>query len=170
MTSSTSPNGYLIRQDTFVRTPVTGSWGTATDGNAWALQAGLATYSTTGTQGKIAKPSSDSWESLGAALVNDGGEVLVRWQVAATSDKAGAVLRLSAGAATFYGVRFDGAGHVELFGKWGGTIHTNVGGVRISYTPGTGQQWFRFRVAGNTLYFKVWANGSSEPVNWLGQT
>jgi len=170
MTSSTSPNGYLTRQDTFVRTPVTGSWGTATDGNAWALQAGSATYSTTGTQGKIAKPSSDSWESLGAALANDGGEVLVRWQVAASSDKAGAVLRLSSGAATFYGVRFDGAGHVELFGKWAGTIHTNIGGVQISYTPGSAQQWFRFRVAGNTLYFKVWANASSEPTSWSGQT
>jgi len=170
MTSSTTPNGYLTRQDTFSRTPVTGSWGTATDGNAWALQAGSATYSTTGTQGKIAKPSSDSWESLGTNLANDGGEVLVRWQVATTSDKAGAVLRLSSGAATFYGVRFDGAGHVELFGKWGGTIHTNIGGVRISYTPGTAQQWFRFRVAGNTLYFKVWANGSSEPTGWSGQT
>jgi len=170
MTSSTAPNGYLTRQDTFVRTPVSGSWGTATDGNVWTKQAGSATYSTTGTQGKIAKPASDSYESLGSALANDGGEILVRWQVAATSDKAGAVLRLSSGAATFYGVRFDGAGHVELFGKWGGTIHTNIGSVRVNYTPGTSQQWFRFRVAGNTLYFKVWANGSSEPANWSGQT
>jgi hypothetical protein len=56
MTSSLAPNGYLTRQDTFVRTPVSSSWGTATDGNAWTLQAGSATYSTTGTQGKIAKP------------------------------------------------------------------------------------------------------------------
>jgi len=170
MTSLTAPNQYMTRQDTFVRTPVTGSWGTATDGNLWTKQAGSATYSTTGTQGKIAKPSSDSWESLGAALANDGGEVLVRWQVAATSDKAGAVLRLSSGAATFYGVRFDGAGHVELFGKWGGTIHTNIGSARVSYTPGTALQWFRFRVAGSSLYFKVWADGTQEPANWSGQT
>jgi len=170
MTSSTSPNGNTSRRDTFVRTPVSGSWGTATDGNIWTKQAGSATYSTTGTQGKIAKPSSDSWESLGPVLANDGGEVLVRWQVATTSDKAGAVLRLSSGAATFYGVRFDGAGHVELFGKWGGTIHTNIGSARINYTPGTTQQWFRFRVVGNTLYFKVWTNGSAEPANWSGQT
>jgi RHS repeat-associated protein len=169
MTSSTAPNQYLTRQDTFVRTPVSGSWGSATDGNVWTKQAGSATYSTTGTQGKIAKPSSDSWESLGPALANDGGEVLVRWQVATTSDKAGAVLRLSTGAATFYGVRFDGAGHVELFGKWGGTIRTNIGSVRVSYTPGTALQWFRFRVAGSTLYFKVWADGSQEPANWSGQ-
>ena len=170
MTSSTSPNGYLTQQDTFVRTPVSGSWGTATDGNVWTKQAGSATYSTTGTQGKIAKPSSDSWESLGSALANDGGEVLVRWQVATTSDKAGAVLRLSSGAATFYGVRFDGAGHVELFGKWGGTVHTNIGSVRVNYTPGTAKQWFRFRVAGSTMYFKVWVDGSQEPANWSGQT
>jgi len=170
MTSSTAPNGYLTRQDTFVRTPVSGSWGTATDGNVWTKQAGSATYSTTGTQGKIAKPASDSYESLGSALANDGGEILVRWQVAATSDKAGAVLRLSSGAATFYGVRFDGAGHVELFGKWGGTIHTNIGSIRVNYTPGTAKQWFRFRVAGSTLYFKVWADGSQEPANWSGQT
>ncbi|TMC54270.1 MAG: DNRLRE domain-containing protein [Chloroflexi bacterium] len=170
ITSSTSPNGYLTRQDTFVRTPVSGSWGTATDANVWTKQAGSATYSTTGTQGKIAKPSSDSWESLGSALANDGGEVLVRWQVATTSDKAGAVLRLSSGAATFYGVRFDGAGHVELFGKWAGTIHTNIGSVRVNYTPGTAKHWFRFRVAGSTLYFKVWADGSQEPANWSGQT
>ena len=170
MTSSIAPSQYLTRQDTFVRTPVSGSWGTSTDGNVWTNQAGSATYSTTGTQGKIAKPSSDSWESLGSALANDGGEVLVRWQVAATSDKAGAVLRLSSGAATFYGVRFDGAGHVELFGKWGGTIHTNIGSVRVNYTPGTAKQWFRFRVAGSTLYFKVWIDGSQEPANWSGQT
>ena len=170
MTSSTAPNGYLTRQDTFVRTPVSGSWGTATDGNAWTLQAGSGTYSTTGTQGKIAKPSSDSWESLGSALANDGGEVLVRWQVSNSSDKAGAVLRMSSGGATFYGVRFDGAGHAELFGKWGGTIHTNIGSVRINYTPGTAKQWFRFRVAGSTLFFKVWADGSQEPATWSGQT
>jgi RHS repeat-associated protein len=170
MTSSVAPNGYLTRQDTFVRTPVSSSWGTATDGNAWTLQAGSATYSTTGTQGKIAKPSSDSFESLGAALANDGGEILVRWQVATTSNTAGAILRMSAGASTYYGVRFDGAGHVELFGKWGGTVHTNIGGVRVNYTPGTAKQWFRFRVAGNALFFKVWADGSSEPANWSGQT
>jgi RHS repeat-associated protein len=170
MTSSTTPNGYLTRQDTFSRTPVTGSWGTATDGNAWTKQVGSATYSTTGTQGKIASPSSDSFESLGPAIANDGGEVLVRWQVAATTNKAGAVLRMSAAAATYYGVRFDGAGHVELFGKWGGTVHTNIGSVRVSYTPGTALQWFRFRVAGNTLYFKVWADGTTEPANWSGTT
>jgi YD repeat-containing protein len=170
MTSSTAPNGYLTRQDTFVRTPVTASWGTATDGNAWTLQAGSGTYSTTGTQGKVAKPTSDSWESLGSALANDGGEVLVRWQVSNSSDKAGAVLRMSSGANTFYGVRFDGAGHVELFGKWGGTIHTNIGSVRVNYTPGTAKQWFRFRVAGSTLFFKVWADGSQEPAGWSGQT
>jgi RHS repeat-associated protein len=170
MTSSIAPNGYLTRQDTFVRTPVSSSWGTATDGNAWTLQAGSATYSTTGTQGKIAKPSSDSFESLGAALANDGGEILVRWQVATTANTAGAILRMSAGASAYYGVRFDGTGHVELFGKWGGTVHTNIGSVRVNYTPGTAKQWFRFRVAGNTLFFKVWADGSSEPANWSGQT
>jgi RHS repeat-associated protein len=170
MTSSVAPNGNTSRQDTFVRTPVSGSWGTATDGNLWTKQVGSATYSTTGTQGKIASPSSDSFESLGAALANDGGEILVRWQVAATTNKAGAVLRMSAAAATYYGVRFDGAGHVELFGKWGGTVHTNIGSVRVNYTPGTALQWFRFRVAGSTLYFKVWADGTSEPVNWSGQT
>jgi YD repeat-containing protein len=109
MTSSVAPNGNTSRQDTFVRTPVSGSWGTATDGNVWTKQVGSATYSTTGTQGKIASPSSDSFDSLGPALANDGGEVLVRWQVAATTNKAGAVLRMSAAAATYYGVRFDGA-------------------------------------------------------------
>jgi RHS repeat-associated protein len=170
MTSSVAPNGNVSRKDTFVRTPVSGSWGTATDGNLWTKQAGSATYSTTGTQGKIASPSSDSFESLGSALPNDGGEILVRWQVAATSNKAGAVLRMSAAAATYYGVRFDGAGHVELFGKWAGTVHTNVGSVRVNYTPGTTQHWFRFRVAGTTLYFKVWADGTSEPASWSGQT
>ncbi len=170
MTSSVTPNGNTSRQDTFVRTPVSGSWGTATDSNPWTKQLGSATYSTTGTQGKIASPSSDSFESLGAALANDGGEILVRWQIAATTNKAGAVLRMSAAAATYYGVRFDGAGHVELFGKWGGSVHTNIGSVRINYTPGTALQWFRFRVAGSTLYFKVWADGTSEPANWSGQT
>jgi RHS repeat-associated protein len=170
MTSSTAPNQYLTRQDTFVRTPVSGSWGTATDGNVWTKQAGSATYSTNGTQGVIAKPSSDSYESLGAALANDGGEVLVRWQVSSTRDKAGAVLRMSASANTFYGVRFNASGSVELFGKWGGTVHTNIGGVQVSYTPGTAKQWFRFRVAGSTLYFKVWADGSQEPASWTGQT
>jgi RHS repeat-associated protein len=170
MTSSVAPNGYATRQDSFVRTLVSGSWGTATDGNLWTKQLGSATYSTTGTQGKIASPSSDSFESLGPVLANDGGEILVRWQVAATTNKAGAILRMSAAAATYYGVRFDGAGHVELFGKWGGSIHTNIGSVRINYTPGTALQWFRFRVAGTTLYFKVWADGTSEPANWSGQT
>src|SRR5216683_1754561 len=170
MTSSTAPKAYLTLQDTFVRTQVSGSWGTATDGNVWTKQSGSATYSTNGTQGVIAKPSSDSWESLGSALANDGGEVLVRWQLASTKDKAGAVLRMSSSAATFYGVRFNGAGNVELFGKWGGTIHTNIGGVQIAYSPGTAKQWFRFRVAGNTLYFKAWADSASEPANWSGQT
>jgi RHS repeat-associated protein len=170
MTSSAAPNQYLTRQDTFVRTPVSGSWGTATDGNVWTKQVGSATYSTTGTQGKIASPSSDSFESLGSTLANDGGEILVRWQVAASTNKAGAVLRMSVGASTYYGVRYDGAGHVELFGKWGGTVHTNIGSVRVSYTPGTALQWFRFRVAGSTLFFKVWADGTTEPTNWSGQT
>jgi RHS repeat-associated protein len=170
LTSTVEPNGNVSRQDSFIRTPVSGSWGNATDGNTWTKQVGSSTYSTTGTQGKIASPSSDSYESLGAVFPNDGGETLVRWQVAATQDKAGAILRMSSGAATFYGVRFDGAGHVELFGKWGGVIHTNIGAVRVSYTPGTAKQWFRFRVAGKTLYFKVWADGTSEPNAWTGQT
>jgi len=63
MTSSVAPNGYVTRQDTFVRTPVTGSWGTATDGNLWTKQTGTATYSTTGTQGKIVSSSADTFES-----------------------------------------------------------------------------------------------------------
>src|SRR5206468_3999937 len=52
LTSSVAPNGNTSRQDTFVRAPVSGSWGTATDGNLWTKQLGSATYSTTGTQGK----------------------------------------------------------------------------------------------------------------------
>jgi RHS repeat-associated protein len=170
MTSSVAPNGYVSRQDTFVRTAVPASWGTATDGNLWTLQAGSATYSTTGTQGKIVSSSSDSFESLGAALPLTGGEDLVRWQVGNSKDTAGAILRMSATASTYYGVRYDGAGHVELFGKWGGTLHTNLGGVRVSYSPGTAKQWFRFRVQGSTLYYKVWADGTTEPSNWTGQT
>lgn len=170
MTSSVAPNGYVSRQDTFVRTVVSGSWGTATDGNLWTLQAGSATYSTTGTQGKIVSSSSDSFESLGPALPLIGGEDLVRWQVGNSKDTAGAILRMSASASTYYGVRYDGAGHIELFGKWGGTLHTNLGGVRVSYTPGTAKQWFRFRVQGSTLYYKVWADGTTEPTNWTGQT
>jgi len=170
MTSSVAPKGNVSRQDTFVRTPVNGSWGTATDGNLWNLQAGSATYSTTGTQGKIVSSSSDSFESLGAALPLTGGEDLVRWQVGNSKDTAGAIIRMSATATTYYGVRYDGAGHIELFGKWGGTLHTNLGGVRVSYTPGTNKQWFRFRVQGSTLYYKVWADGNTEPTNWTGQT
>ena len=170
MTSSVAPNGYVTRQDTFVRTPVTGSWGTATDGNLWTKQTGTATYSTTGTQGKIVSSSADTFESLGAALPDSGGEILVRWQVSNTKDTAGAVLRMAPAAASYYMVRFDGSGHVELYGRWGGTNHANIGGVRVSYTPGTAKQWFRFRVQGSTLYFKVWADGTTEPVNWTGQT
>jgi RHS repeat-associated protein len=170
MTSMAKPNGNVSRQDTFVRTPVSGSWGTATDGNVWTLLAGTATYSTTGTQGKIVSSVSDSFESLGAALPDTGGEILVRWQVGNSGDTAGAMLRMSATAASYYGVRFDGARHVELFGQWGGTLHTNLGGVRVSYTPGTAKQWFRFRVQGSTLYYKVWADGTTEPASWTGQT
>jgi RHS repeat-associated protein len=169
-TSSTSPNGYLTRQDTFVRTPVSGSWGTATDGNSWTLQGGAATYSTTGNQGKIGSPSSDSFESLGQALPLTGGEDIVRWQVGNSKDTAGAILRMSASASTYYGVRYDGAGYVELFGQWGGTIHTNIGSVHVKYTPGTAKHWFRFRVQGSTLFYKAWADGTTEPANWTGQT
>jgi hypothetical protein len=84
-----------------------------------------------------------------------GGEDLVRWQVSNSKDTAGALRRMSASASTYYGVRYDGSGHIELFGKWAGTLHTNIGGVRVSYTPGTAKQWFRFRVHGSTLYYKV---------------
>jgi RHS repeat-associated protein len=170
MLSSVAPNGNLSHQDTFVRTPVSGSWGTATDGNVWTLQTGTATYSTTGTQGKIVSSSVDSFESLGAASPDTGGEILVRWQVGNSNDTAGAVLRMAAAAVSYYGVRFDGARHVELFGQWGGTLHTNLGGVRVSYTPGTAKQWFRFRIQGSALYYKVWADGSTEPTSWTGQT
>jgi RHS repeat-associated protein len=170
MTSSVAPNGNVSRQDTFVRPVVSGSWGTATDGNLWTLQAGAATYSTTGNQGKIVSSSSDSFESLGRALPLTGGEDLVRWQVGNSKDTAGAILRMSANASAYYGVRYDGAGHIELFGQWGGVLQTNLGGVRVNYSPGTTKQWFRFRVQSSTLYYKVWADGTAEPATWTGQT
>jgi RHS repeat-associated protein len=170
MTSSVAPNGYASRQDTFVRTPVSGSWGTATDGNLWTKQSGTATYSTTGSQGKIVSSTTDSWESLGTAFPDSGGEILVRWQIGNSKDTAGAALRMASGATSYYMIRYDGAGHVELFGGWGGTTHANIGGVRVSYAPGTAKQWFRFRVQGSTLYFKVWADGTTEPTTWSGQT
>jgi hypothetical protein len=98
-------------------------------------------------------------------LPNTGGEILVRWQVGNSSDTAGAVLRMTAAASSYYDVRFDGARHVELFGQCGGALHTDLGGVRVSSTPGTAKQWFRFRAQGTNLYYKVWADGTTEPTN-----
>ncbi|QWZ08375.1 hypothetical protein KRR39_00360 [Nocardioides panacis] len=53
------------------------------------------------------------------------------------------------------------------------TVQSNVGGTTstVQSVPGaqavtTAKQWLRLRVSGSTIQFKIWTDGSSEPIEW----
>jgi hypothetical protein len=46
-----------------------------------------------------------------------------------------------------------------------GTL-TNLAGVANGSRVSTGKQWLRFRVEGQQLMFRTWADGQPEPSTW----
>lgn len=163
----------VLRADTFTRANVGGSWGTASDGNAWTTQTGAATLNLTSNEGVIESSSASMWRSLGAALTVADAECLVRFTPGTISgsvdDAGGAVLRMTAAATSYYMGRFgynSGASRVEfqLFARYSSANHVLASGA-AALSAGTAY-WIRFRVQGSNLYGKWWQDGTSEPVPW----
>ncbi len=157
-------SGTLV-QDTFQRANQSG-WGTASDGLAWAAQAGDGTLSVSGGEGVISNSSCCSqFVTLGSTTTTDGNG-LVRFSVSG-KDSVGVILRYQA-LNVMDLARYDGAGHLQFMYRNGGSWTT------VSSTPFTPTigvfYWLRFEVQGSNVGLKVWPSGTAEPSasTWSG--
>jgi hypothetical protein len=151
--------------DTFVRSNVSGSWGTATDGNTWAVATGSTpTLSIQSNQGLATGFTGQTFMRLGSATASDS-EVIMRFLVPSTNIVTlGVCLRLSGN--TAYRARINTQN--STFGLIRVVSGTSTDLVTTAFTPTIGGYcWMKFRVQGTALYGKVWKDGTAEPVAWI---
>lgn len=150
-------------QDTFVRANVSGSWGTATDGNTWTRAAGAGTLSVTSDEGIIASSSTSNWMTLGSALAQADTDSLVRVVFDATASTTGGIITRFVSTSNGYLCRYSGSGAFQILRL----AATDVTIATTPWTPTVGTfYWIRFDVQGSTLQARFWQDGTSEPSTW----
>ncbi|MDX6553523.1 MAG: hypothetical protein QOH74_2011 [Gaiellales bacterium] len=169
--------GSVVAADGFART-LTGGWGSAVTGGAYALLGGAASYAVDGSRGTMslaAGASREAWlPALGARDVDmvarfqtdkaaAGGNIFVylTGRRAASGDSYRAKVRLAP----------TGAVYVQPTRVVGGVetaIGTEVLVSGLTHAPG-GAIWVRAQITGadpTTITVRVWADGQPEPSTW----
>jgi RHS repeat-associated protein len=159
-------SGTVVAQDSFAGRTVGASWGTASDGSVWSLQAGTSsTLAVSGNEGHMTPSPSSNLLTLGTATATDG-EGLVRF---ATSDPANddcrIVLRMDGTATNYYMAGWHAEGSNLDIQKHDGTGFTSLAATTTDLLSDTAY-WIRFRVAGTTLSARIWQDGTAEPTTW----
>lgn len=167
----------ILVQDTLNRANTAGNtvisnaagWGTSSDGNTWSSAGSTQTWSIDNADsgalaaGKMTGALSDTFALLSAnTYVNV--ELLARFQTSVTAAcSAGFTARYTATNNQYTArITTNGASGAILIKKnVAGTSTTLV--TQTITLNGSTWYWLRFRVQGQTLAAKVWADGSAEP-------
>ncbi len=163
LTPSASPTpGTILARDTFQRANQR-YWGTASDGHTWSGDANSqGAFSISTNAGQVAN-GSGIYNAILGSMTTDA-EVLFSGSLNSfTGVNLGAVLRWS-DAHNWYKAYIDGS-HLVIQRRINGSYST-LGSMPFAATSGTSYS-LRFRVAGTTLYAKVWQTGSTEPTVWM---
>ncbi len=151
----------IISQDTFTRADNASSWGTASDGETWALTSGTVTLSIASNEGKVTGATGSDIMLLGAKTTADF-EGLVRFSVSATGDLVGIVGRSGTSNARLEIAPSLNFMRLRVLGNViGSTFPVSVSANTL--------YWLRFRAVGSLYSAKVWQSGAGEPDTWTGQ-
>lgn len=153
-----------LEKDTFVRANQSG-WGTASNGDTWAVTLGSSTLSIASNEGHATGTTSQANVQLGSTT-NADAEVLVRCQTSDTnSNRMGVSLRQTA-SNTFYAAKMNVNSGVFSIGKVvTGTI-TDLFTTSSFVASAATYYWIRFKAVGTFLAAKIWADGTAEPAAW----
>lgn len=151
-----------IASDTFTRANASGSWGTASDTEAWNRVIGTNTLSIASNRGQIATPTGTFVVLLGTGRISTG-DFVVRFTPSASGDFQGFA---------FAYVDSSNYCYTEVTNN-GVRIHKIVAGVDTQLTPtasktitGGSSYWQHLSVSGGVASLRVWASGGSEPSTW----
>jgi len=169
--------GTVVAADTFGRT-MSGGWGSASTGGAYALLGSAANYAVDGSRGRMVLSAGGTREAWLPALGARDADIAARFQ----TDKAAAggnifaylsARRTSSGDAYRAKVRIapSGAVYVQPTRVSGG-VETALGAevvvAGLTHTAGAAL-WVRAQVSGadpTTIRVRVWADGQPEPSAW----
>jgi len=147
----------IASTDTFTRADQSG-WGTASDGETWAVALGSAThFSIASNEGKITGATSIQTAYLGTQTSADQ-ELLVRFSVSAVTDTAMLLLRGTA-SNTQYRIRQKNGSLDVLRAVAGAT--TTLASIPFTLAANI-YYWLRARVQGSTISANIWADSGSE--------
>ncbi len=170
----TAPVAGVLAADAFGRS-VSGGWGTADTGGAWALSGGsVSPFSVGGGVGRVTLTPGSSRQAL---LAINEVDTDVRLKAGLDKVATGGGMYMSVGArasgnsAYVARLRFlpDGVVWLHLQRNVNGAVSTLTGGTVSGLTVSAGDLVnLRFQVSGSpaTLRAKAWAVGSDEPSAW----
>lgn len=106
-----------------------------------------------------------AWGDIGSSA---DAEALYLYKANSTN-KMRAHLRVSGTDTAPYSYYVEGnAANLRLFKHVGSTSATQIASVSPGFsTVADTLYWIRFRISGNQLYAKIWADGGSEPGSWV---
>lgn len=159
--------------DVFTRSVAAGSWGTATDGQAWTLAGGSTSErSVNGTKGVVSLPSSVStvrFQTLPGAI----GDCEVRCRVSASAVATGAslvtaVLLRYVDTSNYYRARVHFGTSGSMFVSiTRDTTQVGVSTPQLPWTYAAADEFeVRVRLTGHLIQIRVWPVGNLEPAVW----
>jgi len=170
-----APGGDVAR-DAFGRT-VTGGWGNADLGGAWAPAFGAAAFSVSGGKGQVSLPAGGAREIMLQGSASRETDLTFDYSLQKASTGSGSVLEAfvrAVDASTSYRAklvsRADGTVRVDLVRVAGGTT-TTLGSVTAPGVTQAAGDTLEVRVqavgtSGTDLKVKVWKSGTAEPGAW----
>lgn len=160
-----------LAQDTFAGRTNSGTWNTASDGNAWTKLHGngVNTILSVGSNEGKAHAGNTRCENLlgsGTATDQDGTARLALGQ---SGDSVGIILRSDNTGDNYYFSEYGAfPGDITIYKVVGGSSTLlNIWATGASPAAGTFFH-IRFRASGTTLETKFWLDGNSEPAGWTG--
>ncbi len=159
----------LFAGDTFAGRSTTNGWESASDGNAWSVQAGdAALLSVAGGRGLVngSNAMATVRATLGAGVASDT-EAIARYTSGDYANDAGHLVARFSNAGTYYAAGLDspnGAPELNVMKVVNGA-QTRVANTSFAATNGTGY-WERIRVQGSSVSVRAWQDGTTEPRTW----
>ncbi|MGW3442167.1 hypothetical protein [Streptomyces sp. NPDC001076] len=158
--------------DAFGRTVAAGGWGTATDGQAWALAGGSnSDRSVNGSRGVVTLASSATtvrFQTIPGAV----GDCEIRCRMSASAVATGAALTQAVllryvDASNYYSARlhFGLSGAMQVSVTRAGTIVGSAVTLATTYAA-TDEFEVRVRLTGHLVQMRVWPVGSQELAMW----
>ncbi|WP_194762622.1 PKD domain-containing protein [Microbacterium sp. UFMG61] len=169
LTAVEPPKFTVIANDKFART-VSPGWGTAEVGGAWTTSGGNASFSSTGTAGRIVSNIYDTRGAMLNSVSSKNSDLTVKFTV----DRTGAgyswtLIGRQVGSDNYSArVRFEAGNTMRLYILRGETAIGSSLVLPGTYTAGT-ELSVRLQVTGTsptTVRAKVWSSASAEPTAW----